>query len=436
MYIEKLSITNFRCFEKAELELNYPGRRATKARPVPEHLKNVNLFLGSNGSGKSSVFKALALGVLAPVINSSGFQSDYLVRRRPEENHLNNGEGNSPKRSLTKGSAIVEATLKLDSIDTDLKNLHVKGRTEIRRVGDVEDISATSYTEEDTWERMFLNDSPAFFLAGYGANRRTERPEGYSEQSRSPRYQRVAGLFEDHVGLVPVSYGYIQLASIGYIEEARSILNALLPDGTEILGSDGQQPLFRRDGIVLPFSALSDGFRTFIGWVWDLLLQLARTYTREGNLDTPIDYNSVIVKMLISQRQRFIREHKLIDIPGVVIVDEIDLFLHPEWQRHVIESIAKTFPKIQFCFSTHSPLVAGTLEPENIFVMESDGVEQYQENIHGLTANQVLTSSYFGLSSTRAPGTEMDEITKLALSGKEADRLEFARRMAEAIPSE
>ena len=119
MYIEKLSITNFRCFEKAELELNYPGRRATKARPVPEHLKNVNLFLGSNGSGKSSVFKALALGVLAPVINSSGFQSDYLVRRRPEENHLNNGEGNSPKRSLTKGSAIVEATLKLDRTARD-----------------------------------------------------------------------------------------------------------------------------------------------------------------------------------------------------------------------------------------------------------------------------------------------------------------------------
>ena len=73
--------------------------------------------------------------------------------------------------------------------------------------------------------------------------------------------------------------------------------------------------------------------------------------------------------------------------------------------------------------------------------METDSngvtvVDQYKEDIHGLTANQVLTSSYFGLSSTRAPGTEMSEITKLALSGKEADRLEFARRMAEAIPSE
>ena len=77
---------------------------------------------------------------------------------------------------------------------------------------------------------------------------------------------------------------------------------------------------------------------------------------------------------------------------GVCIVDEIDLFLHPEWQRVVIEQVAKAFPKMQFLFSTHSPLVAGTLEPENIFVMEqeSDGtatVKQYTENIYGLTAN-------------------------------------------------
>jgi predicted ATP-binding protein involved in virulence len=139
--------------------------------------------------------------------------------------------------------------------------------------------------------------------------------------------------------------------------------------------------------------------------------------------------------------QNFAQNHRLTDISGVVIVDEIDLFLHPEWQRFVIEKIAEAFPKLQFCFSTHSPLVAGTLEPENIFVMETDSngitiVDQYRENIHGLTANQILTSSYFGLSSTRAPGTEMSEISKLALSGKEADRLEFARRMAEAIPSE
>jgi len=96
---------------------------------------------------------------------------------------------------------------------------------------------------------------------------------------------------------------------------------------------------------------------------------------------------------------------ELTGLPGVCIVDEIDLFLHPEWQRVVIKQVAEAFPKLQFLFSTHSPIVAGTLHPANIFVLDDNKVEQYRENIYGLTPNQILTSSYFGLDSTRAPGT-------------------------------
>ncbi len=54
--------------------------------------------------------------------------------------------------------------------------------------------------------------------------------------------------------------------------------------------------------------------------------------------------------------------------------------------------------------------MAGGLQPQNLYVLETEGdgtsiVKQYQENIYGLPAGQVLTSSYFGLNSTRAPGT-------------------------------
>ena len=91
-------------------------------------------------------------------------------------------------------------------------------------------------------------------------------------------------------------------------------------------------------------------------------------------------------------------------------MDEIDLFLHPEWQRLVIGEVARSFPRLQFLFSTHSPLVAGTLEAANLYMLITDSngdaaVEQYREEVQGMTANQVLTSSYFGLHSTRAPDT-------------------------------
>ncbi|MCW3094772.1 MAG: hypothetical protein JWL77_390 [Chthonomonadaceae bacterium] len=379
MYVKKLVIHDFRCFSQTEIELNYPRRGATQKRSVPTRLANVNLFLGGNGSGKSSVLKALVLGVLSPVINSSGFKAEYLVRRKPDQAPPIAVQGGK----LLQENAEVRAYLKLDKQDVDSPETgdSIIGQTVIQRTGDFESIVSAAQNSPDAWKNIYLNDSPAFFLVGYGAHRRTERPEGYTQQSRSSRYQRVAGLFEEHVGLVPFNFAHLQLKDWSYLEEAQTILNALLPAEVNLADNlNGQkEPLFNREGVLLPFGALSDGFRAFVGWVWDLLFQMASLLQPTGSAAD------------------------LKTMTGVVIVDEIDLFLHPEWQRTVIEQVAQMFPRIQFLFSSHSPLVAGTLEPENIFVLESDKVEQYRENIYGLTPNQVLTSSYFGLHSLRAP---------------------------------
>lgn len=296
----------------------------------------------------------------------------------------------------------------------------------------METLPSAAVTNEALWQRIYYSDSPAFFIAGYGANRRTERPEGYSEQSRSPRYQRVASIFEDQVGLVPFTFGYLQLRDLGFLEEARSLLNQLLPDDVSLTTQvDSQKrPLFRWEGILLPFNALSDGFRAFIGWVWDLLLQLARVQSAP---DVQTQAGSLGIAVHKDRDKK-----RLTDVTGVVIVDEIDLFLHPQWQRVVVEQIGGAFPKLQFLFSTHSALVAGTLESENIFVLEpgSEGVTtvaQYREEIHGLPVNQILTSSYFGLQSTRAPGSgTLSEFVQRKLSEPE----ELARDMLQEIAEE
>lgn len=381
MYVKKLVIQNFRCFSKTEIELNYPKCPATRTHPVPSRLENVNLFLGGNGAGKSSVLKALVLGVLSPVINSSGFKADYLVRRKPNEQPQIALKG----ASLLSEQAEVCAYLKLGKLDVDAgaKGSTLMGKTIIQRIGDFEDIISPALENPDSWKHIYINSSPSFFLVAFGANRRTERPEGYSQQSRSSRYQRVAGLFEEHIGLVPFNFAYLQLKDRDYLTQACDILNSLLPPSMQLSqNSDAQQsPRFNREGVLLPYSALSDGYRAFVGWVWDLLYQM------------------------VSLQQPSTLLCDLTQVEGVVIVDEIDLFLHPQWQRTVIEQVALKFPRIQFLFSSHSPLVAGGLEPSNIFVLADDKVTQYSEDIYGLTPNQVLTSSYFGLHSLRAPNT-------------------------------
>src|SRR5207244_2723209 len=101
-------------------------------------------------------------------------------------------------------------------------------------------------------------------------------------------------------------------------------------------------------------------------------------------------------------------------------------------------TLAKTLPNLQFILTTHSPIVTGTLQWQNIHVMETDEetgastVRQIEEDVHGLNADQVLVSSYFGLRSSRAPGVvnELRELSRRARSGDPDAALEFLRALS------
>jgi hypothetical protein len=124
--------------------------------------------------------------------------------------------------------------------------------------------------------------------------------------------------------------------------------------------------------------ALSDGYRAFIGWISDLLYHVC--------MGAPAGA-------------------KLVDGHGIVLIDEVDLHLHPEWQRHVIPTLARALPNLQLIMTSHSPIVVGTLYQRNVVVLES-GQNATQlcpatEEVYGRSADQILTSGHFGLSSAR-----------------------------------
>ena len=75
---------------------------------------------------------------------------------------------------------------------------------------------------------------------------------------------------------------------------------------------------------------------------------------------------------------------------GIVLIDEIDLHLHPKWQRTVVASLERTFPRCQFVITTHSPQVIGELQAESVLLLRDGALLGHAEHALGLSSGEVL----------------------------------------------
>ena len=390
MYLKSLQIERFRAFRHTEVSFRFPGAAASRELKYP----NINLLLGNNGMGKSAALKAAALALMSPVISSTGYRAYSLVRREVDK---------SPRDAAVKTHvALSDQDLEEDfDIAPDTSELGVR----ISRRHTTETCEFDPTLAHPVWEPMFREDSAAFFFVGYGVSRTVESAAkadaSLRRRVRHLRYERVAGLFEEQATLMPLAawLPFLHTADFGRYQEVEVLLNELLPEGTHFHGQmlNGDYSFSHRE-LDVPFPTLSDGFRAYIGWIGDLLYHMCECCP-DGMA--------------------------LVDHQGIVMIDEIDLHLHPQWQLEVLPTISRTLPRLQFLCTTHSPIVAGTVESANLHLVLSDGdtasiLERPELEIHGLTADQILTSSHFGLVSTRAPDfyRVLQKVSRDVSSGK------------------
>ncbi|RUU97105.1 DUF2813 domain-containing protein [Mesorhizobium sp. M6A.T.Cr.TU.017.01.1.1] len=88
---------------------------------------------------------------------------------------------------------------------------------------------------------------------------------------------------------------------------------------------------------------------------------------------------------------------------GVVLIDELDLHLHPQWQRMLVPKLTEVFPKCQFIASTHSPQIITHVHPESLFLIRNEGTKMWVEKpaeSYGKSANRIL-EDLMGLETTR-----------------------------------
>lgn len=167
----------------------------------------------------------------------------------------------------------------------------------------------------------------------------------------------------------------------------------------------------------VPLRQLGYGYQTLIAWMVDLASRMVERYPDSPN---PLAE------------------------PAIVLVDEIDLHLHPTWQRQLVPMLSERFPKTQFIATAHSPLIVQASGDANLAVLHREGdqvvINNDVEKIRGWRIDQIYTSELFGLPSARPP--ELDEpiarreqlLKKNRLTAKEQQELEVLNREVMSMP--
>lgn len=245
---------------------------------------------------------------------------------------------------------------------------------------------------------------PGWFVVGYGVGRFLPSP-GEVAIPNDPVVDRVEGLFDKrHKMLGTDFYGALARNRPGLERQfSRQVRDVLLAESqgerlfpmvhdVELRGQSGVNALtklleshrFTVDvsgrSLKLPATSLSDGYQSMLAWIADLL--------GHAFLESEQDAPSVQT------------------LRGIVLLDEIDLHLHPKWQRRLVPVLKQVFPHLQFIVTTHSPLVLAGFEQEEIIrlKLEQGRVIQDEAPVEPglLTASQLLTG-FFDVPNAARP---------------------------------
>lgn len=393
MLIERAHLQNIKCF--ADTNFSFVKEDGSIAKWVT--------LLGENATGKTTALQALALSLGGESIWGKYllWQVEYWMRTRS-------------------GHGRISISM-IDLLGNHIDNgFLIAGRS----------ISFAEQTKIDG------------FVAAYGAFRRLARKESLpqAEMPEQGKFANFTTLFDEEAPLATFNQW---VSSLDYRREkndpgAIKMLNAglnavsiLLPEGVKFDHATLEQEgkiRFLVQGQSISTLALSDGYRSVLALGGDLIWRLLNAYPESEN---PIGEE------------------------GVVLIDELDIHLHPRWQAWIAQKLRSVFPNIQFIVATHSPLVAmgaywdsKTGEQRNDVLtlkLETNGgktsVVAIDDDLADMDINRALKSPAFGMVAPRPPEveTKIDRYDALLAnqhrtSAEEAEFQALRAFMAEARP--
>lgn len=400
MYITKVRLKDVRCFEETVIDLSdcKPGTSI--------------LIAGNNGIGKSTILRAIAMGLCDR-------DSAASLLRELEGNFIRKlAKNKKGSKEEGKKDAEIEIWLeddkhkqwKIKTIVTEWKQLIIE---RVRQEYDGSETEEAFVKFSDFWEKLFV--------AAYGAGLRTTATAKFADYFAP---DAVYSLFKYDTPLQDPETAWWRLRSAAEKENTKNkahrkrslskhgratridemvkgVLRYVLDladDADITLEPDGIY--VKEDDEMKALEALGDGHKSLIKLTLDILVWYLLKLNYSDNKGEERNWDSIPIDTAGRP-----------DISGIIIIDEVEQHLHPKLQRQILKRLYKKFPNVQFIMTTHSPLcVSGTadvIEDKeekykvfSVFKPEKGKVRVEPKPVpYGLTADQILVD-YFELPTT------------------------------------
>lgn len=373
MYLEKLKLHNFRCYEKLEMDFN----------------RQLTVLVGKNGSGKTTVLEAIAIAlgtwfVGFNIVNAKGINK----RTDPLRKAYQIGATDDVQ---TQFPVEIEAWGKIEESKEQI--LHWKRElytpTGTMTTKDAKEI--VEYAAE--YQKAISEGRTDIYLpivAYYGTGRlwdyhRQKRIDVFKVSSRTNGYIDCL----DGTANVKLMMDWFQIMTINkyqrqeenlesnpeldtvYLAMEKCLTNLSGYSDVKIRYNMGTQELDvyyseqDKQRMRIPLNQLSDGYKGMISLVADIAYRMA---TLNPQLGTEV----------------------LSKGDGVVLIDEVDLHLHPAWQQKVINNLMNIFPKVQFIVSTHAPAVISSVKTDKLRILSNKEVCMTANQVYGKDVNSVM----------------------------------------------
>lgn len=408
MRFQSIHLTNYRCHANLKIDFK-PG---------------FNVIVGVNGSGKTSVLKAVCEALTGftnqfsvRAGNSQEFSEAGVVRMKVEIAH--DRYRFEEQYPVQIGTSAVAFGLEIDWTFSKLRE-----EAHLVRQG---------MSPEDIWldhrqigQQLGKDLSPKTLpvIAFYRANRRWNQPQPTEMQAATARSGRTDGYV--HWWDASLDSGGLQAWVIGKCLErfqTSSETGKLFDD-------------IDSDELALVNHALGEAVEGIKGLRYDLKQRsLLVEWAAVGDIqpqptafENLSDGQQAVIGLVadIARRMCLLNPHLDQDVtrktPGMVLIDELDVHLHPKWQRILTRGLKRAFPEVQFIVASHSPQVLGELHPDEIILLRPGGTSHPQVS-YGLTSSQVLEEIMD--ADARAP--EVQNLLTAAFEVLERGELQNAR---------